>query len=106
MNLDHLFNRTWSKDYTCNEFVCEAWQVVVGEDLTQRLEKTLTGHCQFRVLQEPRSPCIVFFSNDLKSSTHVGLFYGNKLLHLTLSGVQYVPLEFVAINFRRVSFYE
>ena len=33
MNLDHLHSRVWTKDYTCNEFLCEAWKEVTGRDL-------------------------------------------------------------------------
>ena len=28
-----LFNREYSQQYTCNEFACEAWQKITGEDL-------------------------------------------------------------------------
>lgn len=105
MSIDNLLDRTWSSHYTCNEFLCEAWQQVVGENLTARLEKHLNHGDGFKWLDRPISPCIVFFSNNSKSSTHVGLFYGDKLLHLTPRGVQFIPLEIVAMNFREVRYY-
>lgn len=43
MNLDQFLDRTWSKTYTCNEFACEAWQHITGEDLTQRLQDFQIG---------------------------------------------------------------
>lgn len=106
MNLDELLDRNWSKTYTCNEFVCEAWQKITQENLTQRLQQALCGQDIFKPLKKPKSPCLVFFSNNPKSSTHVGLFYCDKVLHLTIKGVQYVPLQWVAMNFKQVSFYE
>lgn len=39
MNINHLLSRTWKEDYTCNEFACEAWLDITGEDLTSRLKK-------------------------------------------------------------------
>lgn len=105
MSINHLLDRIWSKNYTCNEFVCEAWQDITGENLTERLNHFLNGEGDFKRIDEPISPCIVFFSNGPRSSTHVGLFYCDKLLHLSGRGVQFVPLEIVAMNFRAVRFY-
>lgn len=105
MSINHLLDRIWSKEYTCNEFACEAWQDIKGENLTERLNHFLNGEGDFKRINEPISPCIVFFSNGPRSSTHVGLFYCDKLLHLSGRGVQFVPLEIVAMNFREVRFY-
>lgn len=105
MNLDHLHNRVWTKDYTCNDFLCEAWKEVTGEDLTLRLNRFLNGSGDFQRIDEPISPCIVFFTNGPRSSTHVGLFYCDKLFHLSGRGVQYIPLEIVAMKFRETRFY-
>jgi hypothetical protein len=105
MSIDCLLDRTWSKEYTCNEFACEAWNHVTGKDLKKRLEKFLNGKGAFKRLDRPISPCIVFFKNGEKSPTHVGLFYCDKLLHLTPRGVQFVPLEIFAMQFKEVRFY-
>ena len=105
MSIDNLLDRTWTKDYTKNEFACEAWKQITGKDLSKRIEKFLNGKCRFKGLDKPISPCLVFFKNNEKSSTHVGLFYCDKLLHLTPRGVQFVPLELVAMHFREVRFY-
>lgn len=106
MTIDNLLDRTWSKDYTCNEFVCEAWQHIVGENLTQRLDDFLSGIGNFKQLDAPDPPCLVLLSNNNRSSTHVGLFYCDKVLHLSMSGVQLVPLEILKIHFREVKFYK
>ncbi|OTG78415.1 hypothetical protein B9T31_17600 [Acinetobacter sp. ANC 4558] len=105
MSIDNLLDRTWSRDYTCNEFACEAWKQITGKDLSKRIYKALSGKGRFKRLEEPISPCIVYFKNSDTSPTHVGLFYCDKLLHLTSRGVQFVPLEVVAMHFREVSFY-
>ena len=105
MSIDNLLDRIWSKDYTCNEFACEAWLQITGEDLQRRLNDHLSEKGKFKRLKEPISPCIVFMTNNTRSSTHVGLFYCNKILHLTPRGVQFVPLEMVACSFKEVRFY-
>lgn len=105
MSIDNLLDRIWSANYTCNEFACEAWQQITGEDLGQRIENQLNGIGNFQRLMEPIQTCIVFFTNGSRSSTHVGLFYCNKVLHLTPRGVQFVPLEMVACSFKEVRFY-
>ncbi|MCB8769351.1 hypothetical protein [Acinetobacter soli] len=105
MSIDHLLDRIWTPKYTCNEFLCEAWQSITGENLTDRLQLFLSGSGDFQRIDEPISPCIVFFTNGPRSSTHVGLFYCDKLLHLSTRGVQFLPLELISINFRETRFY-
>ncbi len=106
MSIDNLLDRIWSKDYTCNEFACEAWKQITGKDLGKRIENSLKGKGRFKKLSEPISPCLVFFKNSDRSSTHVGLFYCDKLLHLTPRGVQFIPLEMVVMHFKEVRFYK
>lgn len=106
MSIDNLLDRVWSTDYTCNEFAIEAWQQITGEDITNRLSDSLNGSKPFKKLRKPKSPCIVYMTNNNRSSTHVGLFYCDKLLHLTPHGVQFVPLELVERHFREVRFYK
>lgn len=106
MNIDTLLDRIWSNNYTCHEFTCEAWGLLTKQDLSHRLYKQLNGGTCFKQLDHPISPCIVFFTNNNQSSTHVGLFYCDKLLHLTPRGVQFVPLELIAMSFREVRYYQ
>lgn len=106
MSIDNLLDRVWTHSYTCNEFAVEAWKQITGEDITKRLNKTINGKQAFKKLSEPISPCIVYMTNNNRSSTHVGLFYCDKLLHLTPLGVQLIPLELVQQHFREVRFYK
>lgn len=105
MSIDNLLDRVWSKNYTCNEFACEAWKQITGKDLSKRMFSYLNGKGRFKRLDKPISPCLVFFTNNARSASHVGLFYEGKLLHLSPKGVQYIPLELVAMNFKETRFY-
>ena len=105
MSIDNLLDRTWSKNYTCNEFACEAWQQITSENMTGRLKRFLNGLGGFGQFSEPISPCVVFFSNGKHSPTHVGVFFDNKVLHLSGRGVQYMLLDIVRIGFKEVRFY-
>ena len=105
MNLDQLLDRTWTKAYTCNEFACEVWQHITGEDLTQRLQDFLNGIGSFIPIDLPESPCIAFFSRE-NADSHVGIFFEGKLLHLTPKGVHYVYLEIAQSGFQQTRFYK
>jgi hypothetical protein len=106
MTIDNLLDRTWSKEYTCNEFACDAWKQITGENLSKRLMRFLNGEGGFDQLESPTSPCIVFFNNSFQASTHVGVFFEDKVLHLTGRGVQFMPLDIVKIGFKEVSYYK
>lgn len=106
MSIDDLLDRTWSKNYTCNEFACDAWLKITGEDLSKRIAESLNGNGEFEQLSEPISPCIVYFKNNDHTPTHVGVFFDSKVLHLTARGVQFMPLEIVSFGFREVRFYK
>lgn len=106
--IDELLSREYKPTYTCNEFACEAWQLITGENLNDRLMKWLNDPDSqaFKRLDHPISPCLVMFKNHPRSSTHVGLFFEGKLLHLSARGAQFVPIEVVALHFRSVSYYQ
>ena len=105
MSIDNLLDRVWTSKYTCNEFTCEAWLQITGEDLTQRLQDFLNGKSSFTLHEEPSSPCIVFFTNGKETPTHVGVFFEDKLLHLSKRGAPYVPLEIIKMGFRQTRYY-
>lgn len=106
MTINNLLDRTWKPNYTCFEFLCDAWQQVTGFNLQQRLNEFINGKGDFESLEVPISPCIAFFSNGSKSSTHVGLFYCGKVLHLTPRGAHFVPVETISIRFKETRFYQ
>lgn len=59
--VNDMLDREWQPNYTCHEFVCEAWQKITGENLQQRLNAFLNQEGDFKQLSEPISPCIAFF---------------------------------------------
>lgn len=97
MMLDDIMDRKLKKGYTCHEFVCEAWKKITGKELVLKKRK------QIKV---PESPCIVLLYNNDRSDSHVGIFYEGRIVHLSVRGVQYIPLEYVKIGFKKVSFYK
>lgn len=103
--IDDLLDREFRHGYTCNEFACEAWKLVTGEDLSQRLNLFLNGGEGFERLDKPISPCLVFLHNSARSETHIGLFYEGRVLHLAVMGAQYVPLEFI-VGYKYCEFYQ
>lgn len=105
MNLDQFLDRTWSKDYTCNEFSCEVWQHITGENLKERLTSFLNGTGSFTQLSAPESPCIALFLRK-NADSHVGIFFEGKLLHLTQKGAHYVHLEIMQGGFQQPRFYK
>lgn len=112
--IDALFDRTYHKQrYNCVHLVCDAWHLVTGADLSQRMAGVLRAVSDgsglqrddmrpFERMTEPESPCIVLMHGR---SPHVGLFYRQRVLHITEQGVQYMPLAVAAIGFDRVRFY-
>ncbi|EMI1337758.1 hypothetical protein RG620_003906, partial [Acinetobacter baumannii] len=59
-------------------------------------------------LPMPKEGCIVAFHSRYRNKPpHVGLFRGQKILHLMESGVTYLPEEVVmGMGFNRVSYYD
>lgn len=100
--IEQLLNRERGPGYACQEFVNEAWQIITGEDLSQRLNDHQNNRKMLEQLSEPISPCLVFFSNA-RYENHVGLFYCGKVLHLA-EAAQYVPLELI-FGFNKCEFY-
>lgn len=103
--INELLDREWTNDYTCHDFVCEAWKLITDECLESRLAAFIDGSGDFEKLSEPISPCIAHFEINNRSSTHVGLFFEGQILHLQFRNAQNVPLEDVMLHFKKVSFY-
>lgn len=103
--LDSLLDRVWKKGYTCNEFAIDAYKLITGVNIQSKLMAQLNGGDEFIELEYAKTPCIVFMSNSNKESSHIGIFYNEKILHLTTRGVQFAPLELIEIYFKNVSFY-
>lgn len=114
-SIDCLLGRRYHIDnYNCAHFLADAWQHVTGDDIREHLQGWLrpvpdrqfikSDIAWFEIIGRPESPCIVVFQGKNKSP-HVGLFYCNRVLHITESGVHFVPLDLARIGFSRVRFY-
>lgn len=102
--------------FHCVHFVIEAAQLIYTKDysgcfigLTGTLDETIktsrsTVH-QNKRLDKPIEGCIVLMTYQNESS-HVGLFYRQRIFHLTEKGVQRITLEQAKPLFKRMRFYE
>lgn len=113
MSFDDLFNKKFNKNnYTCADFVCEAWKELTGFEIKNKFGSFLkpNGKINFKArrdfkrLEKPESPCVVLML-DKKRSPHVGIFYKNKVIHIKESHVEYQPLNIVSRGFEQVRFY-
>ncbi len=115
MTVDKYLGRTYhAREYNCAHLVCEVGEELHGPKLGEMLRGFLCAPSKRkpklsdlklgRWLKQPESPCVVLFQANDKT-THVGLFYRNRVLHINSTGVQYQPLEVVRIGFTKVRFF-
>ena len=116
-SIDHLLNRHYDpENYHCVHFVIEAAKDIFRLDysesfigLTSSLHETLKTSrntvVKNRKLEKPIDGTIVLMTNANQSS-HVGLFYCNRVLHLTESGAHFLPLITINRFYKRIRYYE
>lgn len=116
MSIDCFLDRTYNKNtYNCAHFVSEVWAYLTGESITNIMQGFLLPvklrnvpsklhHC-FKKLDKPSELCIVLMQRP-RTEPHVGLFYKNKLLHITEQGVHFSPLDVATLGFKNVRFYK
>ena len=116
MNLT-LFDKQYNVlSYHCVHFLIDAAKTLLNKDysssfigLTSALNEAINTSRQTVIknkrLKEPQHGCIVLMTS-LTGDNHVGLFYCDKVLHLTESGVQYVNLRTLKNYYIRFRFYE
>lgn len=116
-SIDALLDRRYdSKNYHCVHFLIEAAQYLLNQDysasflgltgdLSQSIQTSRDTTIKNKRLERPIDGCIVLMTNLLNSS-HVGLFYCNRVLHLSESGVYFQELRSLERNYSRFRFYE
>ena len=116
-SIDALLDRCYdSKNYHCVHFLIEAAQYLLNQDysasflgltgdLSQSIQTSRNTTIKNKRLEKPKHGCIVLMTNLLNSS-HVGLFYCNRVLHLSESGVYFQELRSLERNYSRFRFYE
>lgn len=116
-SIDALLDRQYDpKEYHCVHFLIEAAQYLFEKDysesflgLTGDLAKSIQTSRDTTIknkrIERPKDGCIVLMTNLLNSS-HVGLFYCGRVLHLSEIGVHFQELRSLERNYSRFRFYE
>jgi len=116
MSVDKYLGRRYDiREYNCAHFVCDVWRDVVGVGIDNVLggflcppsERTAKHSAlrSIRFLRRPADPCIVLLQHKL-IAPHLGVWIRNRVLHIKSdSGVQYQPLDVVAIGYSRIRFF-
>lgn len=116
-SIDALLDRKYDPEkYHCVHFLIEAADYIFGLDysdsfvgLTTSLHETLqtSRHTATRnkQIREPLNGTIVLMTN-MHQSSHVGLFYCGRVLHLTDMGVHFLPLITIQRFHKRIRYYE
>ena len=94
--------------YCCEHFLIDCYRHFKSIDLSDKLLSSGFFNAQklrnFRQVDKPKQFTIVLFRD--KARAHVGLWYDNKVLHLSEQGVLLQPLDVAKMGFKRVNFYE
>lgn len=116
-SIDALLDRQYdSKKYHCVHFLIEAAQYLFEKDysasflgltgdLKQSIQTSRDTTIKNKRIERPKDGCIVLMTNLLNSS-HVGLFYCGRVLHLSEIGVHFQELRSLERNYSRFRFYE
>lgn len=116
-SIDALLDRQYdSKKYHCVHFLIEAAQYLFEKDysesflgltgdLTKSIKTSRDTTIKNKRIERPKDGCIVLMTNLLNSS-HVGLFYCGRVLHLSEIGVHFQELRSLERNYSRFRFYE
>jgi len=110
MNINKFLNKKYNENtYNCLHFASEVWEYLTGDNTLINIipvgEKfVLTKDIINRVhyLEKPNSPCLVYFKNNY--SSHIGVYFDNKIIHINKNGVKYELLESAIIGFKKVRF--
>lgn len=116
-SIDPLLNRVYDVEkYHCVHYLLEAAQYLFDQDysnsfigLTTSLHESLRTSRHTAVenkrIQEPVDGTIVLMTN-INNSSHVGLFYCDRVLHLTEMGVHFLPITKLKRFYKRIRYYE
>lgn len=116
-SVDALLDRQYDpKEYHCVHFLIEAAQYLFEKDysesflgltgdLKQSIQTSRDTTIKNKRIERPKDGCIVLMTNLLNSS-HVGLFYCGRVLHLSEIGVHFQELRSLERNYSRFRFYE
>lgn len=116
-SIDPLLRRKYDpENYHCVHYVIEAAKYLFDLDysesfigLTTNLHETLKTSRHTAIsnkrISEPIDGAIILMTN-INQSSHVGLFYCDRVLHLTELGAHFLPLRAISQTYKRIRFYE
>lgn len=116
-SVDALLDRRYNpRSYHCVHFLIEAAQYLFNKDysasflgltgdLAQSIRTSRDTIIKNKRLEKPIEGYIILMTNLLNSS-HVGLFYCGRVLHLSENGVYFQELRSLERNYSRFRFYE
>lgn len=118
MSIDKYLHKTFdAKHYNCWDFAREVWLDLKKEDLCDRVTAPtkpvdllgVTAAIQrheheFKKLDKPVSPCLVFMEKK-KQVPHVGIYVRGNILSIDTRGVTFLPCASASMGFTEVGFY-
>ena len=113
MTIDHCFKKQYHEtEYNCAHFVCDVWFHLTRVDISLEMqgflmppdERFVYGQAKrnFRIMKKPISPCIV--QGEAFNEKHVGVFFNNRILHLSEDCVRFESLISFKLNFKKVKY--
>ncbi|MFZ1074799.1 MAG: hypothetical protein WAN50_00265 [Minisyncoccia bacterium] len=117
IEVDTWLDRVYTRDYKCFDFVREVWQASFGEDVGDKLVSMIAAVGgrrlkleevkRFTVLEKPVSPCFVLYQRKgVKTPPHIGIWIDGSVLHLAITGAQFLPFAIVARQWQKVTFFQ
>lgn len=91
-------------EYSCLHFAAEAWALLTGEDLVERLGAGLRSGSRFERLARPSSPCLVLMRRP-RAPSHVGVYLRGSVAHLTERGVRLEHPDIATLGYSEVRYY-
>lgn len=119
-SIDLLLGKKYDPEkYHCVHFAIDAAKYLLDVDysnnfigLTTSLHETLRTSRHTAIMnrsrkedEKPKQGDIVLMTN-VNQSSHVGLFYCDRVLHLTELGVHFLPINSIGQIYKRIRFYE
>lgn len=103
MSIDKWLDKVYKRNaYTCSDFTREVWFELTGVDIEPALRGLLQAHDgrglrrehvkHFRALAKPVDPCLIVMQRP-RSPVHIGVYIRGKVLQITETGVQYMPVK-------------
>jgi hypothetical protein len=114
MSVDPLLDRVYDrKAYNCFHFAADAWLHLTGDPSLAAVHRATFGRRDLVALfrrfrrADPRAPgpAVVLMENRF-GEQHIGISLRGRLLHITIAGVEFLPIEVARATYRNLRFYQ